>query len=63
MHTPRKIITKLKHGTNLPISPKNPSIKFGSITPSKNGQMDLPNNTLALGQTEFYHENTFSFQN
>ena len=22
MHTPRKIITKLKHGTNLPISPK-----------------------------------------
>jgi len=22
MNTPRKIITKLKHGTNLPISPK-----------------------------------------
>jgi len=25
--------------------------------------MDLPNNTLALGQTDFCHENTFSFQN
>ena len=63
MHTLRKIITKLKHGTNLPISPKNPSIKFGSITPSKNDQMDSPMNTLALGQMVISHENNFSFQN
>ena len=42
---------------------QNPSIKFCSITPSKNGQMDSPRNTLALGQTVFGHENIFSFQN
>jgi len=40
---------------------QNPSIKFGSITLSKNGQMDSPSNTLALGQTIFGHENNFSF--
>ena len=47
-------------GTNIT---QNPSIKFGSITPSKNGQMDSPSNTLALSQTVFGHQNNFSFQN